>query len=190
MPNASVRSDREVPSYPCRQNNSIARSNACSVSNSRGRPVAISGPLRFKTKRYIITLTIRLSTRNIYRTDWYRIRSCLGADIMWRVRQLEYRSVKARVFPRYFAEFFLGSALQTAVGSGAARAVSLTLTGYRIHYLAAGKGEPIILLHGYAQTSHMWRPLMAQLAKTNTVIAPDLRGPASLRNPRAATTRK
>ena len=32
------------------------------------------------------------------------------------------------------------------------------------------------LLHGYAQTSHMWRPLIAELAKARTVIAPDLRG--------------
>src|SRR5215470_19303611 len=46
----------------------------------------------------------------------------------------------------------------------------------RLHYLAAGAGEPIVLLHGYAQNSHMWRPLIAQLAETNTVIAPDLRG--------------
>jgi hypothetical protein len=29
------------------------------------------------------------------------------------------------------------------------------VNGTRIHYLAVGKGEPIILLHGYAQTSHM-----------------------------------
>jgi pimeloyl-ACP methyl ester carboxylesterase len=46
----------------------------------------------------------------------------------------------------------------------------------RLHYLAAGKGDPVILLHGYAETSHMWRPLIAQLAKTHAVIAPDLRG--------------
>jgi len=46
----------------------------------------------------------------------------------------------------------------------------------RLHYLVAGKGEPIVLLHGYAETSHMWRPLIRQLAKTNLVIAPDLRG--------------
>jgi pimeloyl-ACP methyl ester carboxylesterase len=50
------------------------------------------------------------------------------------------------------------------------------LSGVRLHYLAAGKGEPVILLHGYAQNSHMWLPLIAELAKTNTVIAPDLRG--------------
>ena len=48
--------------------------------------------------------------------------------------------------------------------------------GIRLHYLVAGKGTPVILLHGFAQTSHMWRPLMAELAKTHTVIAPDLRG--------------
>jgi pimeloyl-ACP methyl ester carboxylesterase len=48
--------------------------------------------------------------------------------------------------------------------------------GTRLHYLIAGKGDPVLLLHGYAQTSHMWRPLIAQLAKTHTVIAPDLRG--------------
>ena len=50
------------------------------------------------------------------------------------------------------------------------------VNGVRLHYLIAGKGEPVILLHGYAQNSHMWRPLIPQLAKTNTVIAPDLRG--------------
>jgi pimeloyl-ACP methyl ester carboxylesterase len=50
------------------------------------------------------------------------------------------------------------------------------LGGVRLHYLAAGEGEPVILLHGYAQNSHMWRPLLAELAKSNRVIAPDLRG--------------
>jgi pimeloyl-ACP methyl ester carboxylesterase len=50
------------------------------------------------------------------------------------------------------------------------------VNGTRIHYLVAGEGEPVILLHGYAQNSHMWRPLIAELMKTRTVIAPDLRG--------------
>jgi len=50
------------------------------------------------------------------------------------------------------------------------------VNGLRLHYLVAGKGEPVILLHGYAQNSHMWRPLIPELAKTHTVIAPDLRG--------------
>jgi len=50
------------------------------------------------------------------------------------------------------------------------------VNGVRLHYLIAGEGDPIILLHGYAQNSHMWRPLIEELAKTHRVIAPDLRG--------------
>jgi pimeloyl-ACP methyl ester carboxylesterase len=51
-----------------------------------------------------------------------------------------------------------------------------SVNGVRLHYLTAGKGAPVILLHGYAQNSHMWRPLIVELAKTRLVIAPDLRG--------------
>jgi pimeloyl-ACP methyl ester carboxylesterase len=51
-----------------------------------------------------------------------------------------------------------------------------TVNGVRLHYLIAGKGDPVILLHGYAENSHMWRPLIPELAKAHTVIAPDLRG--------------
>ena len=51
------------------------------------------------------------------------------------------------------------------------------VNGLHMHYLAAGgNGSPVLLLHGYAQNSHMWRPLMAELGKTHRVIAPDLRG--------------
>ena len=51
------------------------------------------------------------------------------------------------------------------------------VNGLRMHYLQAGTGgSPVILLHGYAQNSHMWRPLMTELSKTHRVIAPDLRG--------------
>ena len=56
------------------------------------------------------------------------------------------------------------------------RAGILIVADHTLHYLVAGQGAPVILLHGYTQTSHMWRPLIAALAKTHTVIAPDLRG--------------
>lgn len=48
--------------------------------------------------------------------------------------------------------------------------------GVRLHYLVTGQGEPVLLLHGFGQSSHMWRPLMRELAKSHTVIAADLRG--------------
>lgn len=50
------------------------------------------------------------------------------------------------------------------------------VNGVRLHYLEAGQGSPVVLLHGYTQNSHMWRPLIKQLAKNHRVIAPDLRG--------------
>jgi len=51
------------------------------------------------------------------------------------------------------------------------------VNGIRLHYLAAGEGgDPVVLLHGFAETSHMWRPLIAELSDHHTVIAPDLRG--------------
>lgn len=56
----------------------------------------------------------------------------------------------------------------------AARAV--TIDGLSVHYLTAGRGPTIVLLHGYAQTSRMWRPLIPKLAEQFTVIAPDLPG--------------
>lgn len=50
------------------------------------------------------------------------------------------------------------------------------VNGNRIHYLVAGKGDPIVLLHGYTETSHMWLPLIDKLSRDHLVIAPDLRG--------------
>jgi len=48
--------------------------------------------------------------------------------------------------------------------------------GLELQYLSAGRGPAIVLLHGYAETSRMWRPLIPRLAETHTVIAPDLPG--------------
>jgi len=50
------------------------------------------------------------------------------------------------------------------------------VNGVDISYKVAGRGPVVALLHGYAQTSHMWLPLIPLLAKSHTVIAPDLRG--------------
>ena len=65
-----------------------------------------------------------------------------------------------------------------------------TVNGVRLHYLIAGKGEPVLLLHGYAQNSHMWRPLIAELAKSHTVVAPDLRGFGQSAKPQSGYDKK
>jgi len=47
----------------------------------------------------------------------------------------------------------------------------------QLHYLTAGHGPAmVILLHGFAETSRMWRPIIPKLAERFTVIAPDLPG--------------
>jgi pimeloyl-ACP methyl ester carboxylesterase len=46
----------------------------------------------------------------------------------------------------------------------------------KLHYLTAGHGPSLILLHGYAETSLMWRPIIPILAERFIVIAPDLPG--------------
>jgi pimeloyl-ACP methyl ester carboxylesterase len=52
-----------------------------------------------------------------------------------------------------------------------------TVNGVTLHYLQAGHDDrtPIVLLHGYTETSHMWLPLIARLGNRE-VIAVDLPG--------------
>jgi pimeloyl-ACP methyl ester carboxylesterase len=64
------------------------------------------------------------------------------------------------------------------------------VNGVRLHYLIAGKGSPVVLLHGYAQTSHMWTPLIPLLAERHTVIAPDLRGAGDSAKPESGYDKK
>ena len=51
-----------------------------------------------------------------------------------------------------------------------------TVNGIQLHYVMGGKGDPVVLLHGYPQSWYEWRHVMPALAKNYTVIAPDLRG--------------
>ncbi len=46
----------------------------------------------------------------------------------------------------------------------------------RLHYVMGGKGEAIVLLHGWPTTWYEWRQIMPALAENYTVVAPDTRG--------------
>jgi pimeloyl-ACP methyl ester carboxylesterase len=50
------------------------------------------------------------------------------------------------------------------------------INGVTMHYLRAGSGDPIVLVHGYPENSHTWRRVIPALAHYYTVIAPDTRG--------------
>src|SRR5260370_21000134 len=48
--------------------------------------------------------------------------------------------------------------------------------GTTLFVRVAGHGPGVLLLHGYGETGDMWEPLAVELAKTHTVVVPDLRG--------------
>lgn len=50
------------------------------------------------------------------------------------------------------------------------------IAGAKIHYTTGGSGPAVLLLHGFAETSRMWNPILPLLTKRFTVIAPDLPG--------------
>ena len=51
------------------------------------------------------------------------------------------------------------------------------VNGFLMHYVIGGKGDPIVLLHGWPETWYEWRHIIPELIANNyTVIAPDMRG--------------
>ena len=50
------------------------------------------------------------------------------------------------------------------------------VNGIRLHYVEQGKGELVILLHGWPEFWYCWRKQIPELAKHFHVVAPDLRG--------------
>ena len=45
-----------------------------------------------------------------------------------------------------------------------------TVNGIQLHYVMGGKGDPVVLLHGYPQSWYEWRHIMPALAKNYMVI--------------------
>jgi len=64
------------------------------------------------------------------------------------------------------------------------------VNGVRLRYLVGGQGSPVVLLHGFAETSHMWRPIMPLLAERHTVVVPDLRGAGGSAKPPSGYDKK
>lgn len=67
----------------------------------------------------------------------------------------------------------LGSTLRFFPGF---TAETVKTSGAEIYVLKGGSGPPLLLLHGAPQTHLSWRLVAPELAKTHTVIVPDLRG--------------
>jgi alpha-beta hydrolase superfamily lysophospholipase len=64
------------------------------------------------------------------------------------------------------------------------------VNGVNIHYVIGGKGEPLVLVHGFGQNWYMWNRLLPELSKHFTVIAPDLRGVGESDKPESGYDKK
>lgn len=54
--------------------------------------------------------------------------------------------------------------------------ININTSGAKINLVYGGKGEPVLLLHGYPQTHVMWHKIAPALAEQFSVVIPDLRG--------------
>ncbi|MGO7898051.1 alpha/beta fold hydrolase [Rhizobium ruizarguesonis] len=52
----------------------------------------------------------------------------------------------------------------------------VTMNGAAQFFRIGGHGPAVLLLHGFGDSGDMWEPLAVELAKSHTVIVPDLRG--------------
>ena len=93
------------------------------------------------------------------------------------------------------AALVVAGALQAAAHAATSPPIedhSINANGIELHYLEAGHGSdtPVVLLHGYAESSHMWLPLIQQLDDRRVVIAPDLPGAGASAMPETGYDKK
>jgi pimeloyl-ACP methyl ester carboxylesterase len=65
---------------------------------------------------------------------------------------------------------------KTENGQAGIESLRLRINRHGIHYLKAGRGRPVVLLHGGASDSRDWVDTMAALSHRFTFYAPDLLG--------------
>jgi pimeloyl-ACP methyl ester carboxylesterase len=66
-----------------------------------------------------------------------------------------------------------GAILATAQPDAAAAGKDVTVLGFKLHYLEAGRGAPVVLLHGLGGDGSRWGPNIEPLAKDFHVFALD-----------------
>jgi pimeloyl-ACP methyl ester carboxylesterase len=93
-----------------------------------------------------------------------------------KARKLSTKCNTQRYAPDLFSLFNLSFILIFFAMSPEISSRVANVDNIELHYLTAGQGPAVVLLHGYTQTSRMWRPTIPLLSEKFTVIAPDLPG--------------
>lgn len=79
-----------------------------------------------------------------------------------------------------------GTSAPPATGSVRIEEGEARVLGYRMRYLAAGSGEPILMLHGLADSGDTWSRVLPELARRHRVYAPDMLGCGNSEKPRVS----
>jgi pimeloyl-ACP methyl ester carboxylesterase len=95
------------------------------------------------------------------------------ATLAGHFRKLTFKPLTGLV---WLIVFVAASLVNAFAQSDAIASRTSQVEGVKLHYLTAGHGPTVILLHGYTQTSRMWKPIIPLLAAKFRVIAPDLPG--------------
>lgn len=78
-----------------------------------------------------------------------------------------------KYFALGLAAFVIAGRPGAAQSPAAAASKDVTVLGFKLHYLEAGKGSPIVLLHGLGGDGSRWAPNIAPLANDFHVFALD-----------------
>ena len=89
---------------------------------------------------------------------------------------MKNRKVLAAALLVVFVALGHAGAREFSVPAGFKTRMVATADGANIFVRVGGTGPAVVLIHGFGDTGDMWRPLALALAKTHTVIVPDLRG--------------
>jgi len=54
--------------------------------------------------------------------------------------------------------------------------LTISANGAKFHVVRAGRGKPLLLLHGWPEFWLTWEPVISELSDRFTLVAPDLRG--------------
>src|SRR5277367_2797975 len=66
----------------------------------------------------------------------------------------------------------------------------IAVNGTTLYVRVGGSGPAVVMLHGFGDTGDMWAPAAVVLARTHTVVVPDLRGMGLSAHPDDGYTKK
>jgi pimeloyl-ACP methyl ester carboxylesterase len=121
-----------------------------------------------------------LNIQGFYRHGLLLLRYCWSASFIWILGSASVSLAQQTIE---------SSSVNSLLPIGASSRYA-TVNGVKLHYVIAGKGDPVVLLHGWPESWYAWRKVIPALAERYTVIAPDMRGYGDSERPASGYDKK